>query len=73
METYGVGDIAPALTGVRRINADGLAQWRDHGRLVACELDDAHVVIRSGFRIPRLGTAAVSRAPSAFPPGTPST
>ena len=35
--------------GVRRTTADGLAQWRYHGRLVARQLDDAHVVIRADF------------------------
>lgn len=49
MEINDVGDTAQALTGARRIDADGLAQWRYHGRLVARELDDAHVVIRSDF------------------------
>jgi hypothetical protein len=40
---------AEALGGVRRTTAGGLAQWRYHGRLVARELDDAHVVIRADF------------------------
>ena len=40
---------AEALAGVRRTSADGLAQWRYHGRLVARQLDDAHVVIRADF------------------------
>src|SRR5262249_57088545 len=39
--------LAEALAGVRRITVDGLAQWRYHGRLVARQLDDAHVVIRA--------------------------
>jgi hypothetical protein len=38
-----------ALTGVRRTTADGLAQWRYHGRLVARQLDDVHLVIRADF------------------------
>jgi hypothetical protein len=41
--------LAEALAGVRRATADGLAVWRYHGRLVARQLDDAHVVIRSDF------------------------
>lgn len=49
MKISDVAEIAQALTGVRRTDADGRAQWRYHGRLVARELDDAHVVIRSGF------------------------
>ena len=41
--------LAGALTGVRRSTADGLAQWRYHGRLIARQLDQAHVVIRADF------------------------
>ena len=44
-----VARLAGALAGVRRTTADGLAQWRYHGRLVARELDDAHVVVRADF------------------------
>ena len=44
-----VDRLAEALEGVRRTTADGLAQWRYHGRLVARQLDDAHVVIRADF------------------------
>ena len=44
-----VGQRAEALAGVRRTTVDGLAQWRYHGRLVARQLDDAHVVIRADF------------------------
>ena len=44
-----VARLAEALAGVRRTTADGLAQWRYHGRLVARQLDDTHVVIRSDF------------------------
>jgi hypothetical protein len=40
---------ANRLTGVRRTAVDGLAQWRYHGRLVARQLDDAHIVIRAEF------------------------
>lgn len=48
----GIGEVdrlTAALTGVRRTAADGLAQWRYHGRLVARQLDDAHLVIRADF------------------------
>ena len=38
-----------AMTGVRRTVAHGLAQWRYHGRLVARQLDDVHLVIRAEF------------------------
>ncbi|HEY6314297.1 MAG TPA: hypothetical protein VIY52_26360 [Streptosporangiaceae bacterium] len=44
-----VARLAEALAGVRRTTADGLAQWRYHGRLVARQLDDTHLVIRSDF------------------------
>ncbi len=44
-----VARLAKALAGVRRTTADGLAQWRYHGRLVARQLDDTHLVIRSDF------------------------
>jgi hypothetical protein len=42
-----VARLAGALAGVRRITADGLAQWRYHGRLVARQLDNAYLVIRA--------------------------
>ena len=44
-----VARLAEALAGVRRTTADGLAQWRYHGRLVARQLDGTHVVIRADF------------------------
>jgi NAD(P)-dependent dehydrogenase (short-subunit alcohol dehydrogenase family) len=44
-----VARLAEALAGVRRTSADGLAQWRYRGRLVARQLDDAHLVIRADF------------------------
>jgi hypothetical protein len=44
-----VDRLAGALAGVRRTEADGLAQWRYHGRLVARQLDDARLVIRADF------------------------
>ena len=44
-----VADVAVALAGVRRTAQAGLAQWRYHGRLVARQLDDAHLVIRADF------------------------
>ncbi len=44
-----VARLAEALPGVRRTTADGLAQWRYHGRLIARQLDDVHVVIRADF------------------------
>jgi len=41
--------LAEALTGVRRTAPDGLTEWRYHGRLVARQLDDVHLVIRADF------------------------
>jgi hypothetical protein len=41
--------LAEALAGVRRTTAAGLAQWRYHGRLIARQLDDTHLVIRADF------------------------
>ncbi|MGH8836543.1 MAG: hypothetical protein ACRDWG_16340 [Actinomycetes bacterium] len=40
---------AEALEGVRCTTADALPQWRYHGRLVARQLDDTHMVIRADF------------------------
>jgi hypothetical protein len=40
---------AEAMPGVRRASREGLAEWRYHGRLVARQLDDIHVVIRADF------------------------
>lgn len=44
-----VDRLAEALADVRRTTADGLAQWRYHGRLVARQLDDTHLVVRADF------------------------
>jgi hypothetical protein len=44
-----VARLAEALAGVRRTTADRLAQRRYHGRLVARQIDDTHLVIRSDF------------------------
>ncbi len=41
--------LAQDLAGVRCTARDGLAQWRYHGRLVARQLDDAHLMIRADF------------------------
>ena len=49
MEMSDVADSAATLTGVRRTVNEGLTEWRYHGRLVARQLDDAHVVIRADF------------------------
>jgi hypothetical protein len=49
MQITEVTRLAEALSGVRCTTADGLAQWRYHGRLVARQLDDVHLVIRANF------------------------
>ena len=37
------------LGGVAERRRDGLLDWRYHGRLIARQLDDRHVVIRASF------------------------
>jgi hypothetical protein len=49
MRVEDVAELAGALAGVRRTTADGLAEWRYHGRLVARQLDDCQLVIRADF------------------------
>jgi hypothetical protein len=49
VEIDDVARLAEDLAGVRRTARDGLAEWRYHGRLVARQLDDAHLVIRADF------------------------
>ena len=49
MEVDDVARLAEDLAGVRRTARDGLAEWRYHGRLVARQLDDVHLVIRADF------------------------
>jgi len=44
-----VARLAEDLEGVRRTARDGLAEWRYHGRLVARQLDDVHLVVRADF------------------------
>jgi hypothetical protein len=44
-----VARLAAQLAGVRATAPEGLAEWRYHGRLVARQLDDTHVVIRADF------------------------
>jgi hypothetical protein len=49
VEVDDVARLAEDLAGVRRTARDGLAEWRYHGRLVARQLDDMHLVIRADF------------------------
>lgn len=44
-----VARITAALVGVHAHAPAGLTDWRYHGRLVARQLDDAHLVIRADF------------------------
>src|SRR5215471_17370432 len=44
-----VARLAGVLAGVRCTTRRGLAEWRYHGRLVARQLDDVHLVIRADF------------------------
>jgi hypothetical protein len=44
-----LSSLAAQLDGVVERRRDGLLDWRYHGRLVARQLDDAHVVIRASF------------------------
>ena len=37
------------MDGVTERRREGLLDWRYHGRLVARQLDDSHVVIRASF------------------------
>ena len=41
--------LAAQLDGVSEKRRGGLLDWRYHGRLVARQLDDRHVVIRASF------------------------
>jgi hypothetical protein len=49
MQMNDVARLAESLAGVRRTAPRGPAEWRYHGRLVARQLDDAHLVIRADF------------------------
>jgi hypothetical protein len=51
MDMDDVGRLAEGLAGVRRTTRQGLAEWRYHGRLVARQLDDVHLVIRAEFDV----------------------
>lgn len=49
MEMGDVSELAATLDGVRQTAAGELVQWRYHGRLIARQLDEAHIVIRADF------------------------
>jgi hypothetical protein len=44
-----VARLTGALDGVHRVTSGGLLRWQYHGRLLARQLDDAHLVIRANF------------------------
>ena len=41
--------LAAQLDGISESRREGLLDWRYHGRLVARQLDDSHIVIRASF------------------------
>lgn len=49
MRLADLSDLAGRLPGVRERTRGGLRDWRYHGRLIARQLDDTHVVIRASF------------------------
>jgi hypothetical protein len=49
MNAGDVARLAEGLTGTRCTLHQGLAEWRYHGRLIARQLDDVHLVIRAEF------------------------
>jgi hypothetical protein len=51
MELADLSDVAAHLGGVSERRKAGLLEWRYHGRLVARQLDDRRVVIRSSFEV----------------------
>jgi len=51
MELGDVSRLAAQLDGVTERHRDGLLDWRYRGRLVARQLDESHVVIRTQFEL----------------------
>jgi len=49
VQIHDVARLTEDLAGVRHTARNGLAEWRYHGRLVARQLDDVHLVIRADF------------------------
>lgn len=49
MRLSDVSALAAGLDGVTERVRDGLLHWRYHGRLVARQLDETHIVIRASF------------------------
>jgi hypothetical protein len=44
-----IAQVTNRLPRVRRTTKSGMTEWRYHGRLVARQLDESHVVIRANF------------------------
>lgn len=44
-----ISRLTAQLDGVTERTHDGLLHWRYHGRLVARQLDECHIVIRASF------------------------
>jgi len=49
VRTADLSRLARELDGVVERRRDGLLEWRYHGRLVARQLDESHVVVRAAF------------------------
>ena len=49
MKLADLSRLVAELDGVAERSRDGLLDWRYHGRLVARQLDDTHVVVRASF------------------------
>ncbi|MGH2596995.1 MAG: hypothetical protein ACRDH7_13665 [Actinomycetota bacterium] len=49
MRLEDVSQLAAQFEGVTERSRGNLLDWRYHGRLVARQLDDSHVVIRASF------------------------
>jgi hypothetical protein len=47
----GFDELATSLAGVRRTSPGGAPRWQYHGRLVARQLDETHVVVRVPFDV----------------------
>ncbi len=49
MHSDDITRLTDTLAGVRHRASDGRSEWRYHGRLVARQLGDVHIVIRADF------------------------
>ena len=49
MQLADLSRLAAQLDGVAERRREGLLDWRYRGRLVARQLDDSHIVIRTSF------------------------